>query len=638
MKVTIHFSVYKHQKSILFDVKDVVKEIRRNNVDLEVNIGEKVTFGQIDFFMNQLLLSLNINIGDKRQTNYTPFGGTAEANDSLELAIRGITYYFNTDATYMFIFRSVKGIDFSTFPKHNRYDIIDVKHRNIYDYAIIGDFRHGIAIAHTTECDFLINSQCEIIFFPRTWYGTQYLSEQQPRFTRNERGFYVETAYIDRSAPGKDTNFQGPYVIGEYSEEQIKEEAQSPIYPYIGKPYEEGRHMFLNGAFYKLDTLEKISHFPTNSCSIDSPIESGWCDFHDEKYHKKLLVEVHKNKIVRFDDITSIYNKLNDSKNIITNTIVNIIDSALCNFTDTCILDEIASFNESGPIIDLNTKPHLLIWLRGFANLKVITDNIHKPARWTFSYPSCYSRHLTGSIGYIERVDKYHQYCIFLWKNNWNIHSYLYNLNTGKLIFDYKGTMSFFRNPKDDSFLRKFNVLVGNKHIVLINNDKIVEYREMPANLFRNANACCSNGNEDFDNFYFYGWGVSQMQYIDTNYTPLKCLYTDEIPNVSAIIENYLYKVDGLSYAVNKNDNICDLKHRDGDKLLVTSERALKELNDSLSLRFAKGNPYVRSISKTDIFKNNSNTSHYIFDYMPYGKYSVNGKIYYKYEPDKIWL
>ena len=125
---------------------------------------------------------------------------------------------------------------------------------------------------------------------------------------------------------------------------------------------------------------------------------------------------MHKNKIVRFDDITSIYNKLNDSKNIITNTIVNIIDSALCNFTDTCILDEIASFNESGPIIDLNTKPHLLIWLRGFANLKVITDNIHKPARWTFSYPSCYSRHLTGSIGYIERVDKYHQYCIFLWK------------------------------------------------------------------------------------------------------------------------------------------------------------------------------------------------------------------------------
>ena len=199
-----------------------------------------------------------INIGDKRQTNYTPFGGTAEANDSLELAIRGITYYFNTDATYMFIFRSVKGIDFSTFPKHNRYDIIDVKHRNIYDYAIIGDFRHGIAIAHTTECDFLINSQCEIIFFPRTWYGTQYLSEQQPRFTRNERGFYVETAYIDRSAPGKDTNFQGPYVIGEYSEEQIKEEAQSPIYPYIGKPYEEGRHMFLNGAFYKLHISRQI--------------------------------------------------------------------------------------------------------------------------------------------------------------------------------------------------------------------------------------------------------------------------------------------------------------------------------------------------------------------------------------------
>lgn len=642
MKVTIHFSVYEHHNSILFNVKDVANEIRgqsekhRNNIDLEVNIGNQVTYGQIDSFMNQLLISLNINPENKRRTNNIAFGETVKTNDSLELAIRGITYYFDTDTTSYL--KSVKGIDFSTFPKYNRYDIIDVKHKDIYTDAKIDDFRHGIAIAHTTECDFLINSQCEIIFFPRTWYGTLYLSEQKPRFNRNEKGNYVETAYIDRSAPGKDTYFQGPYVIGEYSEEQIKKEAQAPIYPYIGKPYEYGRYMFLNGAFYKLDTLEKTSNFPTDSCSIDSPIEDGWCDFHDEKYHKKLLVEVHKNKIVRFDDITSIYNKLDNGKDIITNTIVNIIDSALCNFTDTCILDEIASFNEDGPIKDLNDKPHLLTWLRGFANLKVITDNIHKPARWTFSYPSCYSKHLTGSIGNIERVDKYHQYCIFLWKNAWNSHSYLYNLSTGKLIFDYKGTMSFFKNLKDDSFLQKFKVLIGNKDIAFIDNDKIVEYRAMPTNLFRNASACRSNGSENFDNFYFYGLGTSQMQYIDTNYSPLKCLYTDEVPNVTAIIENYLYKVDGLLYTVNNKNNICNLKHREGDKLIITSERALKELNNSLSLKFEKGNPYVRSISKIDIFINNLSTSHYIFDYMPYGKYSVNGKIFYKYEPDKIWL
>ena len=128
------------------------------------------------------------------------------------------------------------------------------------------------------------------------------------------------------------------------------------------------------------------------------------------------------------------------------------------------------------------------------------------------------------------------------------------------------------------------------------------------------------------------------MQYIDTNYTPLKCLYTDDVPNVTAVIENYLYKVDGLIHAVDKKDNICDLKHRDGDKLFITSERALKELNDFLSLKFTKGNPYIRSINKTDLFRNDSKTSHYIFDYVPYGKYSVNGEIYYKYEPDKIWL
>ena len=635
MNVVIHFSIFKYQNSILFDIKEVANEIHRNNINIEVNIGNQVTFGQIDSFMNRLLLSLNI-----KQENNISFGGTVKTDDSLELAIRGITYCFNTDTTYMFICRGVKGIDFSTFPKHNRYDIIDIKYGEIYAYAKIDDFRHGIAIAHTTDCDFLINTQCEIIFFPRTYYGTQYLSEQKPTFTINEKGNYVESAYLDRSAPGKDTDFQGPYVIDEYTEEQIKKDAKSPIYPYIGKPYEEGRYMLLNGAFYKLDTLEKLSTFPIDSCSIDSPIEDGWCDFHDEKYHKKLLVEVRENKIVRFDDITSIYNKLDNWQRYKTNTIANIIDSALCNFTDTCILDEIASFNEIGPIKDLNAKPHLLIWLRGFANLKVITDDIHKPARWTFSYPSCYSKHLTGSDGYIEIVDKYYQYCIFLWENSRNIHSYLYNLTTGKLIFDCKGAMYFFKDLKDGYFLQKFKVLVRNKDIAFINNDKIVEYREMPANLFRNTNACylCSNGNEDFDSFYFYGWGVSQMQYIDTNYTPLKCLYTDDVPNVTAVIENYLYKVDGLIHAVDKKDNICDLKHRDGDKLFITSERALKELNDFLSLKFTKGNPYIRSINKTDLFRNDSKTSHYIFDYVPYGKYSVNGEIYYKYEPDKIWL
>lgn len=231
MKITIHFSVYKHQNSILFNVKDVVNEIRNNNFDIEVNIGDQITFGKIDSFMNQLLLSLNINPEYKRRTNNVIFGGTVKTNDSLELAIRGITYYFDADTTYMFTLRSVKGIDFSTFPKHNIYDIISIKYKEIYTDAQIDDFRNGIAIAHTTECDFLINTQCEIIFFPKTWYGTEYLSEQKPRFTRNEKGVYIETAYIDRSAPGKDTDFQGPYVICEYSEEQIKKEAKSPIYP-----------------------------------------------------------------------------------------------------------------------------------------------------------------------------------------------------------------------------------------------------------------------------------------------------------------------------------------------------------------------------------------------------------------------
>ena len=159
MKITIHFSVYKHQNSILFNVKDVANEIRRNNIDLEVNIGLQVTFGQIDSFMNRLLLSLNINPADKRRTHNIVYGGTVKNDDFLELAISGITYYFDTDTSYVFTFRNVKGINFSTFPRHNTYDIIDIRHRTIYINARIDDFRHGIAIAHTHECDFLINTQ-----------------------------------------------------------------------------------------------------------------------------------------------------------------------------------------------------------------------------------------------------------------------------------------------------------------------------------------------------------------------------------------------------------------------------------------------------------------------------------------------
>lgn len=123
MKVTIHFSVYVHHNSFLFNVKDVANEIRgqfekhRNNIDLEVNIGNQVTYGQIDSFMDQLLLSLDINPEDKRRTNNIAFGETVKNNDSLELAIRGITYYFDTDAIYSDL-KSVKGIDFSTFPKY----------------------------------------------------------------------------------------------------------------------------------------------------------------------------------------------------------------------------------------------------------------------------------------------------------------------------------------------------------------------------------------------------------------------------------------------------------------------------------------------------------------------------------------
>ena len=88
MKVTIHFSVYEHHNSILFNVKDVANEIRgqsekhRNNIDLEVNIGNQVTYGQIDSFMNQLLISLNINPENKRRTNNIAFGETVKTTCS----------------------------------------------------------------------------------------------------------------------------------------------------------------------------------------------------------------------------------------------------------------------------------------------------------------------------------------------------------------------------------------------------------------------------------------------------------------------------------------------------------------------------------------------------------------------------
>ena len=198
--------------------------------------------------------------------------------------------------------------------------------------------------------------------------------------------------------------------------------------------------------------------------------------------------------------------------------------------------------------------------------------------------------------------------------------------------------MSFFKNLKDTFSPKKFKVLVGNKNIALIDEDKIIEYREMPADLFCNVNVSHSNENDGYDNFYFYKGSASQIEYFDTNFSPLKCSYADEIPNVTSIIENYLYKVDGLLYPVSKDDDVRHLTQRSGDILLVTSKSALKELNNSLSLKFAKGNPYVRSINKTNLFKGNSNTTHYIFDYMPFGKFSVDGKIYYEYEPEEIWL
>ena len=291
------------------------------------------------------------------------------------------------------------------------------------------------------------------------------------------------------------------------------------------------------------------------------------------------MVEVHKDKIVRFDDITNIYDKIDCCQDLVTS----VVDSVLCDFTPYKIIEEIASFNESGPIKDLSTTPHLLFWLRGVANLKAITDKIPKPAGWTYSCPGGYAKYRTGPIGYIERVDKYHQYCIFIWNNFSRRHSYLYNLNTGNLIYDYKGYMSFFKDIKDTFFPKKFKVLVENKNIALIDEDKIIEYREMPADLFCNVNVFHSNENDGYDSFYFYKNSASQIEYFDTNFCPLKCSYADEIPNVTSIIENYLYKVDGLLYPVSKDDDIRHLTQRNGDILLVTSKSALKELNNSLS-------------------------------------------------------
>lgn len=219
-------------------------------------------------------------------------------------------------------------IDFDTFESDDIYVLISVGKyppRIHYYTARVEHFRQGIAIAHTQNCNYLINTHCEILR-TNAINTPRHIANVQVQRALN--GFKVSWEE-ECSAPGKDFDWQDKETyITEDSLLTLAQQSDNPsIYPSCNKegiPYERGKCIKYGNKIYDFETYLPLFSVPPTlhifkreiinnrffkNKIADKEINDGEvfneADFNkfiikDTQYYRNLIVEVYKNKITSF--------------------------------------------------------------------------------------------------------------------------------------------------------------------------------------------------------------------------------------------------------------------------------------------------------------------------------------------------
>ena len=208
-------------------------------------------------------------------------------------------------------------IDFKNFASGDTYVL---SYRDRYLTATIGHFRHGVAIARTDECDYLINTKCEVLYC-KEQVIYRISGEHIQRSLKGFKIMYEE----DVSAPGKDSD---NWQKREYYMSEDSLTSKYKIEPSLIEndlPYERGKIIQFGNSFYDFETYDYLFSIPPTSVIstvnyegfIDSydgdgrVYDSDTCfNIQDSQYYKDILVKVNEHKIEAYYP----FNVIDDSR------------------------------------------------------------------------------------------------------------------------------------------------------------------------------------------------------------------------------------------------------------------------------------------------------------------------------------
>lgn len=516
----------------------------------------------------------------------------------------------------------VKPIDFSTFKKGDRYNIIIKRSGRIFN-ARIGHFRKGIAIAYDNY-PFLINVKCEIIYIPPEAYSGRH---RNTTIDMDEHGNYIVRSEHDISAPGKDRFFQDSYIDAIIDENGLLPNGNSALsgeifeYP-MSVPYERGKFIYLKNCFYDLETLKIVCTCPNNTTfCVDSEVENNSCEIHDEKFNRKILVNVKNGIIINQTDITSIYDIIEERYNYGKQLI-----SDFLYMQNKCFIEKLRKY-----IRDIPPKN-----LYSVSILEELISDFNRTGY--FELDSMHRKDYFSDIK-LSRCKKVY----YLLQSDFN-KIYLYN-KKGELLCKTPFAQitpipdKFNLFPNSDIFT--FQEINNAGGIMTIKDQHFIEKRYFSeknirkvaftdrndtsnTSFYDNYNYCCYR---NYDNTSFYNLKFEKLETVKTN----------DI-QVETIIKNYYYKIqNGSAYQKNSLfDSISLFPYMVEDKVYIPTKEAENKAYQFIKAELEKGNPYVMDIEYCKLFnyQKKMDAESYIFNYQPYGKMYMDGKIIYPLPPE----
>lgn len=196
----------------------------------------------------------------------------------------------------------------------------------------IGEWRKGIAIGYSKDSmchehvPNLINKNNELLYVG--YACADYVEE----IYRTSKGYYVVTEYRDMSAPGKDSDYRGPFlkcVISEDGSDIIhhskmryghyKNDWYDSDDTAVFRPKEMGCGIIENEhSFYRLDDFKKLFEIP-KTYKIESIFEHGYCLLSVPDDNRDFIVTVKAKEIIDYFDVNDaeklfkLIDKTNDS-------------------------------------------------------------------------------------------------------------------------------------------------------------------------------------------------------------------------------------------------------------------------------------------------------------------------------------